>query len=149
MSNPGTKRPKRRAARSVGPSEVSPGVFVGGWREAVGFRGSRFCVLDAPPEEMPPATHIPIYDAARDEAMVPNLDRLVAAARRARTDGRPVLFFCGHGVRRSPLAAAWYLHRTQGLSLEAAYAQIRTVRPRVETAREWIGSVENLGPGAR
>ena len=143
---PKSNRPRRTRppAPSSSPSEVAPGVYVGGWKEAVGFRGSRFCVLDEEPADMPAATHLTIYDERKDSAIVPNLDRLVAAARSARANGAPVLFFCGHGVRRSPLAAAWYLHRTEGVSLEAAYARIRAVRPRVEAAAEWIGDVRNL-----
>ena len=52
--------------------------------------------------------------------------------------------FCGHGVRRSPLAAAWYLHRNENLSLDDAYARIRAVRPKVETAQDWIGNWKKL-----
>jgi hypothetical protein len=58
--------------------------------------------------------------------------------------GRPVLVFCGHGIRRGPLAAAWYLHRSEGLTLAEAYTRIRAVRPQIEEAKEWIGDPENL-----
>ena len=44
----------------------------------------------------------------------------------------------------SPLAAAWYLHRHDGIPLAEAYARIREVRPRVEEAREWIGNWQSL-----
>jgi protein-tyrosine phosphatase len=138
---------KRRAAGSkkpASPAEIAPGVYVGGWKDAVAFEGARFCVLDEAPEDMPPATHIAIYDEKTDGANRANLERLVTEIRRARATGSPVLVFCGHGVRRSPLGGAWYLHRAENLPLAAAYERIRAVRPQVETAEEWLGTVESL-----
>jgi hypothetical protein len=126
------------------PSPVSDGVFVGGRTDAPNFEGDRVCVLDEAPDDLPPATHIPVYDGEHDAANVSNLERVVETVRRARAQGRPVLIFCGHGVRRSPLAAAWYLHRTEGLPLSEAYERIRAVRPQIETASEWLGDTSNL-----
>jgi protein-tyrosine phosphatase len=142
-----TRRPPRpRAATKVPPSpqEIAPGVFLGGWQDAVAFKGTRFCVLDERPEDMPPATHLPIYDEAKDAPLVKNLDRVADGVDAAHRANEPVLLFCGHGVRRSPLAAAWYLHRYQNLSLDEAYARIQAVRPKVETAQEWIGNCRPL-----
>jgi protein-tyrosine phosphatase len=126
------------------PQEIVPGVFLGGWKDALTFSGRRFCVLDEAPEDMPPATHIPIYDEGKDAPLVPNLDRLAAEVHAARRANEPVLVFCGHGVRRSPLGVAWYLHRYEKLPLAQAYAHIRSVRPKVETASEWIGHCQPL-----
>ncbi|HLM70867.1 MAG TPA: dual specificity protein phosphatase [Thermoplasmata archaeon] len=126
------------------PQEIAPGVFLGGWNDAVKFRGKKFCVLDEAPEEMPSATHVPIYDGATDAPILPNLDRVASEMNSAQRAKEPVLVFCGHGIRRSPLAAAWYLHRYEKLSLEDAYERIRAVRPKVETAREWIGNWKKL-----
>ena len=126
------------------PSEIAPGVFVGGWKDALRFEGTRFCVLDEPPPDMPPATHVPIYDESAGGAVVPNLDRLARSIREARKSGQPVLVFCGHGVRRSPLAGAWFLHRTEGISLDAAYERVRAVRPKIEDARSWVENVAEL-----
>jgi hypothetical protein len=141
----------RRAARvptakkaAPSPQEIAPGVFLGGWKDALKFSGRRFCVLDEAPEDMPPATHVRIYDADKDAPIVANLDRLATEIAVARAATEPVLVFCGHGVRRSPLAAAWYLHRDQRLPLEEAYDRIRAVRPKIETAREWIGNCAPL-----
>lgn len=139
--------PKRRA-RS-GPSEVAPGVFVGGWNDAVTFEGARFCVLDARPEdELPADEHRAIYNAEKDAPIRANLDELAELAHRARAKGSPVLFFCGHGVRRGPLAAAWYLHRSEGISLDQAYVRIRAARPGVETVQEWVGDTKPLADGS-
>ena len=125
-------------------SEIAPGVYVGGWKDALAFTGARFCVLDEAPEDMPPATHIPIYRSEQDRADVRNLDRLARAMQTARKKGEPVLVFCGHGIRRSPMGAAWYLHRAERLSLDAAYDRVRAVRPRIEHAREWLGNSDEL-----
>ncbi|MGC2289332.1 MAG: dual specificity protein phosphatase family protein [Thermoplasmata archaeon] len=127
-----------------GPSEIAPGVFVGGWNDALQFQGARFCVLDEAPEEMPTATHVPVYNEEAGQASTENLDRLAEAMRTARAKGEPVLVFCGHGARRSPLGGAWYLRRTEGLSLNDAYDRIRAVRPKVEHAREWVGNANEL-----
>lgn len=132
----------KKAAPS--PQEIAPGVFLGGWNDALKFSGRRFCVLDEEPGDMPSGTHVRIYDEEKDEPIVANLDRLATEIAAARQSEDPVLVFCGHGVRRSPLAAAWYLHREQKLPLEEAYERIRAVRPKIETAREWIGNCASL-----
>jgi hypothetical protein len=134
----------RSGTPTKGPSEIAPGVFVGGWNDALRFAGAKFCVLDEAPDDMPAATHVPVYNEATDRADTANLDRLAGSIREARSKGEPVLVFCGHGVRRSPLGGAWYLHRSEGISLDAAYDRIRAVRPKVEHARSWIGNRGNL-----
>jgi protein-tyrosine phosphatase len=146
-----TNRPKppRRATKTngVGPSEIAPGVFVGGWKDALRFDGARFCVLDEAPDDMPAATHIPIYDSTSGTANLSHLDRLAREVKSAHAKGTPVLVFCGHGVRRSPLAGAWYLHRAENVTLDQAYDRIRSVRPKVEPARDWVDHPENLENG--
>jgi Dual specificity phosphatase, catalytic domain len=127
------------------PQEISPGVFLGGWNDALQFSGRKFCVLDEAPDDMPSATHIAIYDEKKDAPIVANLNRLATEVHSARQAKEPVLVFCGHGVRRSPLGVAWYLHRYENLPLDQAYAQIQAVRPKVETAQDWIGNCDALG----
>lgn len=142
-----TDRPSARPARPprpASPQEIAPGVFLGAYRDAARFEGARFCVLDEAPSDLSAARHIPVYDGARDRPNVENLDRLAREVHEARAAGQPVLIFCGHGVRRSPLGAAWYLHRYENLSLEEAYDRIRAVRPQVERAQEWIGDPAEL-----
>jgi dual specificity protein phosphatase-like protein len=139
-----SKKPRKAPSRANGPSEIAPGVFVGGWNDALKFEGARFCVLDDAPEDRPPSAHVQIYEESNDRAIPANLDRLAADVRAAHGRGQPVLMFCGHGIRRSPLAGAWYLHRAEGLPLAKAYERIRAVRPKIEEAREWIGHPDNL-----
>jgi hypothetical protein len=143
-----SSRPKKpsQPARST-PSEIAPGVFVGGWKDAVAFEGQRFCVLDEVPtdEPLPAEGHVPIYDETKDQAIRPNLDRLAKMMAAAHAKSGPVLVFCGHGIRRASLGGAWYLHVAEGIPLAEAYDRVRAVRPQIETAAEWIGNVENLG----
>jgi Dual specificity phosphatase, catalytic domain len=138
-----TQRPAAKR-NPPSPQEIAPGVFLGGWKDAARFEGARFCLLDEAPDDMPAGRHIPVYDEAADRPRVENLERLAREIRAAHDAGSPVLIFCGHGVRRSPLGAAWYLHRYEHLTLDEAYDRIRTVRPQVEHARDWIGNTRPL-----
>lgn len=139
------KAARRSSPQRNSPSEIAPGVYVGGWKDAVGFAGARICVLDEPPEESLPAmTHVPIYDGTADRALPQNLNRVADLARAARGRGEPVLLFCGHGVRRGSLAGAWYLHRTEGISLDAAFDRVAAVRPQIERPARWIGHADEL-----
>jgi protein-tyrosine phosphatase len=143
--SPAKSSPKPRTKnRNETPSEIAEGVFVGGWKDAVKFQGTRFCVLDELPEDMPPGTHIPIYDGGEDRALVANLERLASEMKASHAKGEPVLVYCGHGVRRGPLAGAWFLHRAEGISLDAAYERVRAVRPKIEHAEEWVGNAAEL-----
>ena len=142
------KRPTDPTGPSKGPaplsSEVAAGIFVGGWKDAQRFAGTRICVREEAPDGMPEAIHLPIYDEATGRAIRPNLDKVADEIGKARAAGGPVLVFCGHGIRRSPLAVAWYLHRTEALSLDAAIERIRRVRPQVEPPRAWLGDPTSL-----
>jgi hypothetical protein len=136
--------PSKPGSRPKSPAEFAPGVFVGGWNDAVQFNGTRFCVLDEKPEDMPPGNHIPIYDEDSGGALRSNLDRLADEIGAARAKGRPVLVFCGHGIRRSPLAAAWYLHRSEHLPLDQAFERVQAVRPKAEPPSSWMGDPTSL-----
>ncbi len=135
QKNAGGSSERRRAK---GPTEVAPGLFVGGWGEAEGFSGARFCVLDEKPAELPNGTHIPVYDERTGGAIRPNLDRLAKEAAAAKGRGEAVVVFCGHGIRRGPLGAAWILHRNDHLTLEQAFDRIQAVRPRIERPAAWM-----------
>ncbi len=132
-------------APSKGASPIAPGLYVGGWADAAEFTGTRFCVLDDLPEGLPPAeVHVPIYDPARDRPIVENLDRLARLVADARERGEPVLIFCGHGIRRGPLAGAWVLHRLEHLSLNDAYRRVEAARPQAERVERWIRDRRDL-----
>lgn len=144
MPTPRAKKASRPGPTHPTPSEIAPGVYVGNWEDALRFEGARFCVLDEAPPDMPPATHVPIYNEHADRADRRNLDRLAEAMQAAHAQGSPVLVFCGHGKYRSPLGAAWYLHRSEGVPLEEAYARVRAARPKASRALDWVGNLEEL-----
>lgn len=143
-----TKSPSRQ--RRAGPkknhaSEIAPGVFVGGWKDAEGFVGSRICVLDDAPEEtLPGMIHVPIYDGEKDRALPRNLDKVAEMASAARRRDEPVILFCGHGIRRGSLAGAWYLHRAEKLPLDRAFDKVAAVRPQIERPADWIGDTSDI-----
>lgn len=143
MPAKGTQSKSSRTA-ATSPSEFAPGVFVGGWEDALKFTGAKFCVLDEAPKEMPSATHIPIYDESTDRANPANLDRLAERMRGARAKGQPVLVFCHQGMYRSPLGAAWFLHRVEGVPLDEASERIQAVRPKAKLAANWVGNYQEI-----
>jgi len=123
---------------------VTPGVFVGGWGDATQFSGTKVCVREEPPEGLSNVTHVPIYDETRKEPIRENLDRVADLIEQARANDQLVIVYCGHGVRRGPLAAAWYLHRYEGLTLEEAFARIAAVRPGIEPVTKWARHWQSL-----
>jgi len=129
--------PRKPARTKPTAAEVRPGLFVGGWGDAQKFSGTKFCVLDEAPPDMPAATHVAIFDEATEEPIVSSLDQLSELISAARTREEPVLVFCGHGVRRSPLAVAWHLHRSESIPLDDAFDRIRAVRPFIEPVHAW------------
>lgn len=134
-----TSRPRSpRRPTAATASEFAPGLFVGGWKDAERFSGARFCVLDEAPDGMPEGKHVAIYNGEKDAPILENLDRVAGLMHAAQARDEKVLVYCGHGIRRSPLAAAWYLHRYAALPLDEAYARVRAVRPQVEEAKEWM-----------
>ncbi len=142
-----TERPPKGGTRSPSAgyaSEIAPGIYVGGFRDASGFAGRRICVRDEGDEVPAGTTHVPVYDGEADRPLRANLDRVAELVEEARAAGEPVLLFCGHGVRRGPLAGAWYLHRHEGIPLEAAFDRIREARPQIQRLREWAGGWESL-----
>jgi hypothetical protein len=149
MSKPRTAAPAKSNRTPGGASKIAPGVFVGGWNDATAFQGVRVCVLDeVPAEPIPGATYLPIYEEGPDRVIRANLDRVADLVVEARRTGQPALLFCGHGVRRGSLAGAWYLHRAEGISLDAAYEKVRSVRPKIQHVREWVGNWTELGDEA-
>ena len=138
----GKARPPKK--KEPTPAEIAPGVFVGGWNDAEAFEGARFCVLDEAPPDMPPATHIRIFDGAKQRADRSALDRLADAVGSAQRQGKPVLIFCGHGVMRSPLGGMWYLHRSKGITLDQAFEQVHARRSRVVHPKEWVKNAQDL-----
>jgi hypothetical protein len=49
-----------------------------------------------------------------------------------------IVVHCAMGMERSPLAIAWYLHKFEGMDLNAAYKKLADARPIVIDRRSWI-----------
>ena len=115
-------------------SEIVPRLFIGTRYDAETWTGFGISVLEFRVPTLPPTTvHIPILDLAWDisdgltpRALRPQLDQATEAIDQALSWGERVLVSCGMGIERSPLVVAWFLHRRRGLSLDDAYALIRT-----------------------
>ena len=136
--------PEVRGVPGVGPSEIAPGVFVGGARDATGFDGFRICVRDELEGSAPAEMRCPVLLPDGSGADRSHLERIALETARQRSAGRPVLIYCGQGSRRGPLAGAWYLRAAFGLSLHEAFRKIRSVRPQAEHPQEWLGNVKEI-----
>ena len=51
---------------------------------------------------------------------------------------RSVVIHCAMGMERAPLAAVWYLHKNEGLSIEDAYEDVIGSRPIVCRREQWL-----------
>lgn len=55
--------------------------------------------------------------------------------------GRRVLVHCEMGISRSPSLAVCYLHQSQGMTIDAAIAYVKSVRPTADPHPELIESI--------
>ncbi len=82
----------------------------------------------------------PLSDAAPPEPgdleiCVDALPRAFAFSEKAIASGRPVLAHCRAGKDRTGMFLSYYLRKTEGLSVEAAIAEVKRVRPIAMTAQ--------------
>ncbi len=120
-------------------AEVQPGLFVGGQHFRRGLKRMRALGLTAVlnlRREWDDAArglgldaylHLPVTDD--DPPTVADFRRGAAFITEQRQQGRGVYIHCASGVGRAPTMAIAYLMLDQGLSLEAALAAVRRVRP--------------------
>jgi protein-tyrosine phosphatase len=140
-------------------NEVVPGLWVSGygeWTDAVYDEDKWLvvCVLENCEQEgfkryepIPHTKHYPLlrgeqmdngYYATRFPASKQALDQVASEIAMGLREGRNVLVHCGAGVERSPLAIAWYLSKSMGINVDAAYDIIRRVRPNVFDRQSWL-----------
>lgn len=122
-------------AEPWGESEIIVGLYVGDLQDAQRFDGVVISVLpDVPEVEPAHAIHMPFLARGR-ESMDETAELIDAALAR----GERVLVHCEEGCERAPLVVAWYLRARRGLTLDEAYALLKSRRPIVEDRRRWLG----------
>jgi hypothetical protein len=116
-------------------SEIIPNLFVGDLQDAAKFDGMIISVLpDVPDSEPKHAIQIPFLANGRA-----TLDSTAALIDAALVLNMRVLVHCEEGCERAPLAIAWFLKTRRGMTLDEAYALLKTKRPIVNDRRKWLG----------
>jgi len=122
-------------AESLRETEVITNLFVGDLQDAQKFDGTIISVLpDIPQGEPPHSIHMPIL--ARG---IESLESTADLIEQELASGRRVLVHCEEGCERAPLVVAWFLKTRRAMSLDEAYALLKSRRPIVEDRRHWLG----------
>ena len=122
-------------AQRWGESEIIENLFVGDLQDAQRFDGIIINVLpDLPEGEPVEAIHMPILARGVD-----SLNDTAALIDEHLRMGRRVLVHCEEGCERAPLIVAWFLKTRRAMTLDAAYALLKSRRPIVEDRRRWLG----------
>ena len=122
-------------AASWQESEIIAGLFVGDLQDAQKFDGTIISVLpDIPEGEPPRAIHMPFLAEG-----VVTLDKTAALIDEALGRGNRVLVHCEEGCERAPLVVAWFLKTRRSMTIDEAYALLKSRRPIVEDRRRWLG----------
>ncbi|MFZ1886771.1 MAG: dual specificity protein phosphatase [Candidatus Binataceae bacterium] len=116
-------------------SEIIQNLFVGDLQDAQRFDGTIINVLsDIPEGEPPQAIHMPILARGID-----SMNDTAALIEQHLQMGRRVLVHCEEGCERAPLVVAWFLMNRRAMTLDAAYALLKSRRAMVEDRRRWLG----------
>jgi hypothetical protein len=116
-------------------TEIITNLFLGDLQDAGRFDGMIISVLpDAMADEPRRTIRFPFL--ANGRATLDTTSALIDAGLRL---GMPVLVHCEEGCERAPLAIAWFLMTRRGMTLDEAYALIKSRRPIVKDRRAWLG----------
>jgi len=116
-------------------SEIIENLFVGDLQDAQRFDGTIINVLSDIPEGEPArAIHMPIL--ARGIDSMNDTAALIDAHLQM---GERVLVHCEEGCERAPLVVAWFLMTRRAMTLDDAYALLKSRRAIVEDRRRWLG----------
>jgi hypothetical protein len=116
-------------------SEIITNLFLGDLQDSGRFNGMIISVLPDAMEAAPKRT-IRLPFLANGRATLDTTSALIDAGLRL---GMPVLVHCEEGCERAPLAVAWFLKTRRGMTLDEAYALIKSRRPIVKDRRSWLG----------
>lgn len=116
-------------------NEIIANLFVGDLQDAARFDGIIISVL---PEllENEPRRAILMPFMANGRA---TLDSTAAVIDAALERNQRVLVHCEEGCERAPLVVAWFLKTRRGMTLDEAYALMKSRRPIVQDRRRWLG----------
>jgi protein-tyrosine phosphatase len=122
-------------AEQWGENEIIANLFVGDLQDAARFDGIIISVL---PEllESEPRRAILLPFMANGRA---TLDSTAAVIDAALERNQRVLVHCEEGCERAPLVVAWFLKTRRGMTLDEAYALMKSRRPIVQDRRRWLG----------
>ena len=122
-------------AERWGENEIIANLFVGDLQDAAHFDGIIISVL---PEllESEPRRAILMPFIANGRA---TLDSTAAVIDAALERNQRVLVHCEEGCERAPLVVAWFLKTRRGMTLDEAYALMKSRRPIVQDRRRWLG----------
>ena len=122
-------------AERWGENEIIANLFVGDLQDAARFDGIIISVL---PEllESEPRRAILLPFMANGRA---TLDSTAAVIDAALERNQRVLVHCEEGCERAPLVVAWFLKTRRGMTLDEAYALMKSRRPIVQDRRRWLG----------
>jgi hypothetical protein len=122
-------------AEQWGENEIVANLFVGDLQDAARFDGIIISVL---PEllESEPRRAILMPFMANGRA---TLDSTAAVIDAALERNQRVLVHCEEGCERAPLVVAWFLKTRRGMTLDEAYALMKSRRPIVQDRRRWLG----------
>jgi protein-tyrosine phosphatase len=122
-------------AEQWGENEIIANLFVGDLQDAARFDGIIISVL---PEllESEPRRAILMPFMANGRA---TLDSTAAVIDAALERNQRVLVHCEEGCERAPLVVAWFLKTRRGMTLDEAYALMKSRRPIVQDRRRWLG----------
>lgn len=116
-------------------SEIIANLFLGDLQDAGRFDGMIISVLpDAMAAEPKRTIRLPFLANGRA-----TLDTTAAVIDAGLRLGMPVLVHCEEGCERAPLAVAWFLKTRRQMTLDGAYALIKSRRPIVKDRRSWLG----------
>ena len=122
-------------AASWKESEIIANLFVGDLQDAQRFDGMIISVLpDLIEGEPAQAIHMPFLAHGLD-----TLERTAALIDDGLARGLRVLVHCEEGCERAPLVIAWFLKTRRAMTLDEAYALLKSRRPIVEDRRRWLG----------
>jgi protein-tyrosine phosphatase len=116
-------------------SEIIENLFVGDLQDAQRFDGMIINVLpDLLEGEPEHAIHIPFLAKGLE-----TLEHTADLIDDGLAHGQRVLVHCEEGCERAPLVIAWFLKTRRAMTLDEAYALLKSRRPIVEDRRHWLG----------